>query len=259
MRTAAVWANVIALLALPAPLHAQPGSAPRAAAPDGARTRRPASLPERAAAPRAAPPTTRVPPSEALSEPVVRVARTAAQSRFVLEADLGTHGCVRSTCTDTKPHLATRVAFLFRLHRYVALGQQLALTFDRNDWYEEAPKIANRNVYTGVDFRVRIPCRRALFWGSLTLGYVNRRYLLVQDWANDRWQTYHGLAYGGGVGIDLFATPLLAIGVSTWILRDLAGSTYYSDARPSEDLDEGASIHWTVNAGVRIYLSRRAP
>jgi hypothetical protein len=156
--------------------------------------------------------------------------------------------------------LATRISVLYGLHRHFALGQQLAITLDRNVWYEEAPAIANRNLYTGVDFRFRFPYRRLLFWAALTVGYENRHYLLLRAWEGvDRWKSSHGFGFGAGIGIDCFVTPLLAIGVSSWVYRGSQFSVYYSAARPAEELDEGALIHWTVNAGVRIYLSRRAP
>lgn len=157
-----------------------------------------------------------------------------------MEADIGAHGFSSITTKDSAVHLATRISVLYGLHRYFALGLQLAFSLDRNTW-SEAQKTLNRNLYTGVDLRLRFPYRRLSFWAALTTGYARRHYLRE----GDRWKDTDAMGIGAGIGIDCFITPSLAIGASSWVLREL--------------LMRGAPIHWTVTAGVRIYLSRRAP
>jgi hypothetical protein len=134
---------------------------------------------------------------------------------------------------------------------------------ERDSDFEDLTKKLNWDLSLGFEARLRIPYRRLLFWGA-AMGGLGARHSVYgytgRGTSNETVNTSTAAlsVVGLGLGLDVFITPRVAVGVSSW----LYGAGYWFIARRHVDSDDSdqteitGAIHWTLYAGVRIYLGR---
>jgi hypothetical protein len=134
----------------------------------------------------------------------------------------------------------------------LAVGRLALLALLGTVMVDPGEKASLWNAVAGRELRLRAPVGRFLFWAAVAMGYFHR-HVTWRDASGARGdQGANAFGMGPGVGADWFVTESLAVGVASWIYREL-----YEYASTAWQRHVG--IHWTVSLGVRFFWSRRPP